>query len=570
MDFLNQSLSYFAALAVGCIATLMFALNEFERSTPDLPSEFQPFEMTTRQQYLTSFVLYVFGLEAFYVLLCWLGPESLAVISNGLVPPQAVAPSVTPDAVAGAGVVAATAGASDMNAAFPLWVAVVMIGIAPRFPFLHYVESSWRRLMHKRAAIPSEAFHIKRVLRRAPLRPDLDSGAFARFRGFDEGSLHRRDLRSQPESGTHYWVRLSLLVFRLDNLDTDIDAEQHFDIEFVNRHRGERATILTDYDKIAKALTPRTPSGAGVSAAGDAVPDSHLRAIGELLERTYMYLACALIVKRTGQGALDEALDYLGLQPNARYPWTRDKDNTIKAFGLSIAVLFGLVFVAPAVLERLPESLQEGWPSDPRDARPYALSAFLSYGVAIVLALKLRRRRIGDRAWFPTDGELPRAMSYLAATALALGGAAIARVAFHVFNFGLADLGFHFIVLLPFAAMPAVTGFFVCLLLDRAYLGRSHRWDAACVCAQVLLAASTAAVAARLQDLEWLERIGEGYVSTHGNTLFAALAAGGFAASIGTSTAWFSRIAGRNTAIELDEASGGNVTSLAAREIATG
>ncbi len=527
---LEMQTEFWVAIGLGCVVTLIFAMNEFEKATPDLPGEFRPAELTTQRQYLTSFVFYVAGLEVLYVAACLLGPRLLAGVSG------------------------TEALGIESAATVPLTVALVLIGVLPRVRFLDYIEVSWRRLMHRRAAIPGESLQIVRGLRHLSLARETIDAHVARAGERGDGSVVAADLEASPGTAANAWVRLSVLVGRLNSLDTDPLTDDHLDTAFLDRHVGERARILGEYEKLARAVGTERGTGAG----DDAIPpvaEAHAAAIAALLERVYLFLACALVTRGPHPGALAEAKIFLGFVPMTEEDWSRETDHALRAIGLSVFILFVLVFVAPSVEKWLPSAYQAGWPADPQWAMPYAISALLSFGAAILIALKLRRAHLRQRRWFRGTSDYPEsplATDFLRVGVVAFVGALVALFAFDLCVRGgvegatLAGLPDRVRSVAPFAITPAVVGLFVCVLLDGAYLERSKRWTTGVVAVQVAVCAGVAGIAGHLQDLNTSN-------SLLGNTLFAAIAAGTFAFSIGVSTARMSRAARSRLSVELEE-----------------
>ena len=156
--FESYSLEFWLGLLIGIIATGLYSFDSFrkpsELESPERPeTKFPPNELTSEGEYLKSFIMYFLGLEIVYVLFCFLGPE---VVSGGILNPAESNSSVV-----------------DKDT-FPLWVALVMIGILPRIPILSFMEESWRKLMHRRAMIPKGVQRIARELRGTNISFDAD------------------------------------------------------------------------------------------------------------------------------------------------------------------------------------------------------------------------------------------------------------------------------------------------------------------------------------------------------------------------------------------------------------
>lgn len=509
---------FWVAIALGCIATLLFAFGEFDRPTFERDSarpetRFRPQELTSRQDYLISFVLYVLGLEFAYLAICIIGPAP--IIELGL---------------AGEG-----RHTFESAASFPLWVAMVMIGVVPRLPVLANIEQSWRRLMHERASIPAAATSLAREMHSAgydvePFRNYLmASGA-----GY---AVTEADFDADPHSTSSRWVRLSAMIWRLDTLEIVPGLERHLDFDFIERHRDEIDALRFAY----RQTLERVRAGRMTDADGCAgpVPEENAQAIEGLQRRLCLFLACALIARKGRREPVSRGVQELGFTARHEPKTANDIDVLLQSFSCAVAVYFMTVFLALNIGPFLPEAFVEtGWPEQKAtDSFAWTFSAALMHGSAVFTALMIRRHLRRRHRWFRvTLGALerPKFVRYLmtAGFAFLVSLAAISywdgilRGANVIWD----DLPTRY----PFGLVAAASALFVCMIVDRAHMHSSRRDLSRLVAWQVAVTGLLAWIAA-----DHLYGYEEGHM---GAIAFTTLSATLFAAALGGATAWLVRV----------------------------
>ena len=564
----NWPTEFWLGVALGSFAIFLFALGEFDRPTfkpqPDRPeTNFAPPELTSRREYLLSFIMYVVGLEAVYIVMCVIGPAPF--IELGLTPSELEK-------------------SLESAASFPLWLAVGLVGVLPRLPFFTFIEQSWRRLMHERAAIPHAAISLARKLRRA----DYDFSAFApqlhEVQGNYAGFVSAADLDAEQATTSHVWARLSAMLSHFDLIEGRQDLEDSLDLGFIARHRSELDAIRYGYRKIAERIklarapapvaseTPEAPEAPvthghaaqpaaeendgqgteGTEGTGP-VPARFTQEIEDLLRRICVFLACALIAKGTSRKMLTEAMRGLGFTPSKEPDLSSELDVLIKGFLAGIGIYFLFVFFAPLLQPLLPEPLaNNGWPKmETTDAFVWTFSLLIMHGSAIVMSLLMRRYLRGQHIWFggtTATPAMPSSTKYLLA---AVSSYLVALIVISYWDGVLRgseviwrDLGTRY----PLALIPTASAFFICLIFDHARVHRSGSRLWPIVAAQVVIT-SVLALVATVYLYQSLEGEHTGAVA------FASVSAGLFALVLGSSTAWLQRPGARQTIEhELEEA----------------
>ena len=492
---------WFTAL-FGSFATILYAVNEFAQPTfqehPDRPeTAFAPAELTSGTEYIISFCLYLAGLLGVYWTICLIGPAPFA--HAGL-----------------------TGGAEtadlEVPGAFPLWVAMVLIGVLPRVPVLSFFEQSWRKLMHSRARIPQAVQVRARELRQAQY-------SFERFEPMVRGGqgLFARhvtpdDLTAPVTSPAHRWARLSAILQQLTVIDAYPEAAAYVDAEFMERHRTYLSAIKADYlqlaDKIGRqrAALAATPArlevvgggavgGSATAVAGPpaftAIGDEHAGAIEDLLRRSCMFLGCAMLAAPQAVRTPDAAMRAFGFHSVPVSDVTSEVDIVIKSVVLGLLAYCLFVFVAFRVGETLPAWMGEtGWPllGHGNDRLQFIFNFLLPQLAAIFGALILRHSFRRKRAWFRNSlsrPSFPSVQKYVALFAVSFVLALITASYFAGTWQGaekiLSDLYWRFLE----GFVPATSALFVCLAVDsvivdwsearRTYLAGLHAAVAICI-----------------------------------------------------------------------------------------
>ena len=502
-------LEFWLSVGIGCIATFLFCFGEFEKPTfireVDKPeTQFFPRELTSRQDYLLSFILYVLGLEFIYLTISIIGP----------------APFVELGLASGAPTSFQTVGA------FPLWVALVMVGVLPRLPFFSFIEQSWRRAMHERASIPQAAVSLSRELRRAEFDFSSFQAEIEATEGKDPAWLRGASLDPSQLSPSHRWAKLSALVWRLSSLELDPGLEGYIDFEFVNRHRSELDAIRFRYRQLSERIeaaqvhdpepaagmseapgryelppAPAEISDRAASGTDGSVPNELVSDIEATLRRTCIFLACALIAKTVSRRALSSAIGRLGFTSSMEFERVGVLDVAIQAFLYAAFGFFVFTFFVSFFDESVPDSVAEtGWPQwESTDVFLWTFSAILMHGSALTCALMVRSYLRSRQMWFGGsfhERKSPRVIRYVTV------GTASYLVALIVMSYwdgvlrGADVIWGDLHVRYPLALVPASSAVFECMLFDRVYVqsGQARLWPIVTI--QTLLGALLAFIAA--------------------------------------------------------------------------
>jgi Protein of unknown function (DUF2384) len=150
-------------LAIGCFVIVRYCLDQFDKpiAGPDdkMPWDFvRPHRLTSRQQYLTGFVIYCsIILLIFVVVSVLIGPGSFFVVVN------AITAALTQTGLPEATKVSAN-GLQDYPT-FPIVVAFYIVGLNPNLPTVLNFELPVRKLAHQLAYIPKNMDRIFNYMR---------------------------------------------------------------------------------------------------------------------------------------------------------------------------------------------------------------------------------------------------------------------------------------------------------------------------------------------------------------------------------------------------------------------
>lgn len=501
IDYLDQlPLPFWLSLLLGAITVALFAVDKFneparsDRTTHESTGRFCPRELTGSREFLVSFVVYWTGLEIAYVLISLIGPEPMEEL--GLLKQLEF----------------------DSAASFPLWVALILVGVFPRVEFLSRLEEGWRVIMHERASIPLAAENLAIRIQTSRLDFDIARGYLRLARNELSACVEPTDLDAEPGTTSHKWVRLVTFVSELTTMVSRGDPKLAglFEHNFTDRHRDkilalERdCMVLGETIRLARDRTrPEQAASAGSSGAGAAggsgraaaataavasppaagidqvympVPQRYSRRIDDLLYQARLFLACALLLRADKPSAVDEGLRALGLIDGSTARQWNDPDRVVIAFMGGVLAYFTICFLAPVLAIPFPSWLDQGWPSiDSSNFFLWTLSVIMLYGSALLGTMLYRSHRVRRGRWFNDHGadfkSMPSTRSYLLLVAV---GYLWSLGAVCIYDGFLLSLPIDLQRAWPLALAPTLAATFSCWILDRGMLARQQQHRSLC------------------------------------------------------------------------------------------
>ena len=471
-------LQYLGTVVFGGVVLLLYSIEEFPKRTfsplPRWPENpFTLANLTTRRQYIESFVLYVAGLEFVFILICFIGPAPFVDLMAAF-------------GESGEANNAASFEAFEAVESFPLWAALSLIGIVPRVPILQELERLWRRLMHERFLIPSAAVQIQRQMQ----RKRLDSSCLVYS---DEYLKYIRKDNLTTDTGTteYWWAKLSAVLRKLQTLvgvveaaDGEIDPSGLVDMEFIETHRNEIKAVEEEHRYIWEAAT----------MIGDIPDDSKEHVFRKLLNskksqietvfhKASMILACAIISKHPLPEQQNSVLQQFGFGDvdgqSSELNVGRDLDTILQGFFLGLGAFFALVFVAPFV--KL-DTVLTGWPDEVSTTFPFHWTggALILHGVALITCFWLRRHLDRSNQWYrgqPLTATSPSFLNYLVVCGLS---GTISAIAYSYYMAGIEGINYDNIpqqlsLYAPSALVSICTAFFVLRIVDVARISRARK-----------------------------------------------------------------------------------------------
>lgn len=436
----QASIYFFLCLSAAIALVFLFCRKKFdepsvEKHEDDFAYQLLPRYLATKQEYSRGFLIY-FGSMAFTVfMLSLVGPKPLSAFGVDI-PPQLG------------------------NAAVPLFVALVLVGILPNVPVLQEIEKWIRKYAHERAFIPASARAAAENLSAA----DFDFDAYDTedvLQTPEMRGVERADFNKPRRSLEHSWARLSCLVYELKwrRMAGMIEA---LDGELLRKYAAD----LDSIEDKRNALEGDVAHYRATRAGGDVLH----RTIRGVLYKLYVLLACATRSKAQPQSSMQRALRKFGfvVSPTPNVPENRD----LMIVGITVMAASVLVVCfAALVLGRLGLWAVSGdFPSVGYQPFSIMASTVLAHSAAIFVAELIRTRRIAKGCWFNQNGTAARATgaNYIrVALACGVAGYGVFILWGLVFQSAAAEL---FKEAAPFALLPAATGGFFACHLDNAEL----------------------------------------------------------------------------------------------------
>lgn len=364
----DNSFYYFLALAAGALIVFLFSYNKFGE-TPvdddDLVVQFPTKFLATREEYARAMIVYMTTMMVALAIFSLLGPSALTLM-GGSVPTFA-------------------------THALPLFVALVLVGVIPNFPFLRELERNLRRFAHERAYIPAAA----RATAEKMAVADFDFDRYAKdtvlaapgMRG-----VNRSDFTKPRGSLEYAWARLCALSYEMQS-GPEADTLGTLEEPLWTQLEEKRRTLASDVARYRDELE---------RGRADTNPELHEN-IRKTLRTYYRFLGCVVRHRWGPEANINLSLGRFGFVLPPRHDLSDEPNDTILG-GLFVmaASLFVLVFLAATVGTLWhPSPL---FPASAIDALIWCASATSAHGAAILLADRMRSRIIARGRWYRMSG----------------------------------------------------------------------------------------------------------------------------------------------------------------------
>lgn len=503
-ESLSLTTEGWAALLFGGVVILMFSIHEFPRPTfspirqwPESPLTLS--DLTSRRDYLVSFLLYLGGLELFFLLICVVGPAPFA---NALVNynDQELIPR--------------------LEASFPLWVALALIGVMPRIPFLRHIEQSWRQLLQKRAAIPSAAALLARRMKKS--QQDLSIMVNALRQNMEPYARYVNESDSLEPRGSllHYWSRLSSILIQIDSINCGNMSDDLIESDFITKYEREFDTIQSQYIMIGEKLKVSRSVPADGLSINQEFYDRMRQEIENKFDKCCILISCAILAKRHSKIQQEQALNELGFldigisEPGKNRMIMRDIDAITLGFFMAAIAGFILTLLAP-LFAPISTFRETGWPkeTDTLEAAQWVGGMVFVHGGALATGLAIRVRYFDKRYRSLEGGDIRRDVPRF--LQLAAIGVPSALGAFALCCFwdaawrGVETTLDQIDLLVPVGLVGACTAIFATEILNSNRPGRGGRHMAGLVVAQVVVTAAVQGLALfHYYDLRGEDKVG--------------------------------------------------------------
>ena len=455
IDFNNlgspNHLYFFLCLGLALFVVFIFGMKKFgeptvERSEDDFITQLLPQYLATPDEYFRALLFYLSTLSVLVAVISLLGPR-----------------------VVGLG----TAPVPDIARSLPLFVALVLVGVLPNVPWLQQLELLLRRFAHERAFIPSASRAVADTLAAAEFNFALfDAERILRspkMRGVESSDF------TKPRDSIEYsWARLSCLLWELQRRQDSSQIEPILDGELLQRY-------ASDLDSIAlrrKSLEEDITQYRGEKLADPFYTNDQLhRTIRKTLRQLYVLLGCAVRLRLTPNGDLNAVMRPFGFLLNSAGRCSGNQNVMIVALATvtgAVGVLFFAAVATKAMLDRwgFTWTPSPDFPTRAHAPFEFAMLVLLWSGTALLVAERVRTKRLGKGRWFAA-GALKRKAIGANYVRVALICAVPGYIVLYLW--GLVTGGGSLIFahdVAPYALLPAVTGAFYAYHLDNAELGR--------------------------------------------------------------------------------------------------
>jgi hypothetical protein len=354
----------------------------------------------------------------------------------------------------------------DAPHTFPLYVALVIVGILPNFPVINQIEFALRRFAHERAFIPQGARAIAERIAAADFdfsqysQPDIMSAPAMRGVKLEDFLARRGTLERN-------WAKLSCLLYRLRMARTSGES-LNLDDEMLDRYWADVEQVATARRAVEEEVAEyRIIKGSDNFRGADELEDQ----IVVSLRKVYVLIGCAARLRSLQADDFTQTLEKFGFRFN-------DFD-TIPSGGKAVVLTGAGIAALTAFFVSL---LWDGWRSILQDSfgallgmpidAPIRLliSAFMAHGAAMLVVDRVRRRYIKRGKWYRgANGRRTRiGYNYIVAALYAWGTSAVILLAWSLLLTGPAWLLVENAA--RYALLPTVSGVFLAYQLDRVQL----------------------------------------------------------------------------------------------------
>jgi len=342
--------------------------------------------------------------------------------------------------------------------AFPLAMALIIVGFIPNVKWIQQIELFFRRTAHRRAFIPEGARSMQARLRGAKFDFSKYNNATTPK---DEilRAIEPSDFTARAETIEHRWARLTCLIYALDQLDKrDGDAADDFgdisrdlDDSFLVANRLEYKRLLARHKDLRHRMA---------SYRNGTLSESDAAELGEALQqalrRTYVFIGCAVRLKCPIDVRAIDALAHFGFEvkPLPRPP------SVFYVIRWAALAMPTLIFVVVIAVQHLGLEIPQPNMTLQQIAVTWALSSILVHGCGAWGAYKLRARLQVTSEWTGTPLQI-------LAAGLVGGVAGFAvllplDVMFGPSSFDAKEM----LRMLPWVLLPGTTGAFTAYFLD--------------------------------------------------------------------------------------------------------
>lgn len=376
-----------ASWALGTLVVVLFGWNKFHEESPDfrinyknrIVSQILLKDLTFQSAFTKALAIYTAILIFFFV--------TLVLVGKGLgIPGQ--------DKIS--------------ETAWPLFCALIIVGLTPNLPWISQIELWLRGMMHSRAMImrASEGLYGQLVRTKQDWKdlPDNRIKEIFPIKGMDR--LYAEEELS-PE--TVSWIRASILIANIDQALSNPEIAERLGSAFIEKYRPIWEKIIEDYGSISAQLD----IVAGVTVDQYEVRTRKARiAITRLFDDIFSFASCA-IINRPKQIKLTKVLEALSFSPD-HSDVERQKQTSMlesQADGLLFAYVFGLfcavigysvLSAALPLVERVDASLAPTWPQI-RYLGSNLLSLCLDYiwvGLILFAFFAARKKLFESDSWY--------------------------------------------------------------------------------------------------------------------------------------------------------------------------
>ena len=428
----------FATTLIGLLVVIVFGIQKFNEPTfaasEDQPETLLPPRfLALPRQYVNALLFYLGSLCLLFVLCSMAGSKGFGDLLS--------ATPVKPEA-------------------FPLAMALIIVGFIPNVKWIQQIELFFRRTAHRRAFIPEGARSMQARLR----------GARFNFAKFNNDTILKdetfrgvvpSDFSARPDSIEHRWARFTCLIYALDQLDQrDGDATDDFpniaqdlDESFLDANRLEYKRLLARH----KELRHRLISYRKKTLSQSEIDDLY-ESLQQALRRTYVFIGCAVRLKYPIDVRAIDALAHFGFEVKPLPP----APSIFYVIRWAALAMPALIFIAVMVAQLSGLEIPQGNMTPQQIAVSWALSSILVHGCAAWAAYKLRAHLKVTSEWTGTPRQI--------ITAGMVGGFAGLLVLLPLDAlFGPNSFDIKEVVrMLPWLLLPGTTGAFTAYFLDTA------------------------------------------------------------------------------------------------------